>query len=874
MDQVGVDVRADPHRAAPHRAAPRPSWPIAPRDEHVAAGVAAMQERPACLLLIEGGAGVGKSALASAIASRLGRSVTVTGDLERATTPLGAFEDLLSGLGIGDDSALSELVAALGRFTEGRVLIVDDAPRLDTASAEVIRRLVRGFGVPVIASARAGEALPAALQVLDDEGSVRRQHLDGLSVAEVGRILEARFRVPAREQDVQRLAWETEGNPLHLRVIVDTAIAAGEVLHRGDFVQIERPNDTGSLAATLAARLANLTEPARQLLWVVALTQPVPRALLGAPGRDGQLADLLRGGLIVADPETDRVTIAHPLIAETLDPAARADDTLAEALRLLRASGDPTRRFAAVELEHRTGRRTTADELIWAAAYAANTGEHRLAAELADASIREPARRTTAFAAHLAAATYRSLAHDLDEADRLFALAETLATQPVERAALASGWGEHLVFRRHDPAAALEQGERARSELSDQVSVALDADLWRWRVLAERGAGVDGVGEAGIRASIAAVVAASMRGEPAAARAAAQPLTAMGATGPLASDVAIAVGLQRVVELRSAGAAEPAADFLETARATAGDEVGFVTVMLAAQRTQEGRLADGLRLSELAVDQLRRSDSGELLSLALALRATVNAQRGEVELARDQLAELDGATVSGAAVLQRAECQAFLLAANGDLRGAANTIIEVVGNAIGSGYRFLGALTLANALRFGEVARTAALAQELCAGLAEHVEPCLALSELAGALHDGRADRVAPAAQRLARAGLVPAAIDGLALATALPASGPVRRRLHSVALALAAGVDAPSLQQREGPALTPRELSVAQAAATRLRSREIAEQLGVSARTVENQLQTVYRKLGVTSRDELRTALRDLGLLLDDDQPLAGDTP
>ena len=42
---------------------------MAPREEHVAAGVAAMQERPACLLLIEGGAGVGKSALASAIAS-------------------------------------------------------------------------------------------------------------------------------------------------------------------------------------------------------------------------------------------------------------------------------------------------------------------------------------------------------------------------------------------------------------------------------------------------------------------------------------------------------------------------------------------------------------------------------------------------------------------------------------------------------------------------------------------------------------------------------------------------------------------------------------------------------------------------------------
>lgn len=863
-------MRTDTQRTDTQRA-----WPMAPREEHVAAGLAAMNERPACLLLIEGGAGVGKSALASAIAARLGRTVSVTGDLERATTPLAAFEDLLNGLGIGDDSALSELIAALGRATEGRVLIVDDAPRLDPASAEVIRRLVRGFGVPVIATARTGETLPSALQVLDGEGSVRRQHLDGLSTDEVGRILEERFRVPVREEDVQLLAWQTEGNPLHLRVIVDAAIAAGEVLHRGDFVQITSATDAGGLTAILAARLATLTEPARQLLWVVALTQPVPRSsLTDAPGRDELVAELLRAGLVVAAPETDRVTIAHPLVAEALDLSTRADDTVAEALRLLRASGDPTRRFAAVELEHRSGRRTPADELVWAASFAANTGEHRLAAELANASIREPARRTTAFAAHLAAASYHSLAHDLEEADRLFALAETLVTQPGERAALASGWGEHLVFRRHDPAAALEQGERVRATLSDQVSVALDADLWRWRVLAERGVGGNERGEAGIRASIAAVVAASMRGEPAAARAAVHPLMTVDGTGPLASDAAIAVGLQRYVELRSAGAAEPAAAFLESARATAGDEVGFVTVMLAAQRTQEGRLTDGLRLSELAVDQLRRSDSGELLSLALALRATVNAQRGAVGLARDQLAELDDATVSGAAVLQRAECRAFLLAAEGDLSAAADTIIAVVSDAVGSGYRFLGALTLANALRFGEVARTAALSQTLCEGLAEHVEPCLALSELAGALRDGRADRVAPAAQRLARAGLVPAAIDGLALASALPASGPVLRRIHSVGVSLAGGVDAPSLQRREGPALTPRELAVAQAAAIRLRSREIAEQLGISARTVENQLQSVYRKLGVTSRDELRTALRDLGMLLDEDQPLAGDTP
>ena len=47
-------------------------------------------------------------------------------------------------------------------------------------------------------------------------------------------------------------------------------------------------------------------------------------------------------------------------------------------------------------------------------------------------------------------------------------------------------------------------------------------------------------------------------------------------------------------------------------------------------------------------------------------------------------------------------------------------------------------------------------------------------------------------------------------------------------------------------------------------RSREIADRLGVSVRTVDNLLQTVYRKLGVSSRDELRAALVEAGLAAD----------
>jgi DNA-binding NarL/FixJ family response regulator len=94
-------------------------------------------------------------------------------------------------------------------------------------------------------------------------------------------------------------------------------------------------------------------------------------------------------------------------------------------------------------------------------------------------------------------------------------------------------------------------------------------------------------------------------------------------------------------------------------------------------------------------------------------------------------------------------------------------------------------------------------------------------------------------------------------------------RRAHSARAAAAAANWAAELITRcEGartPALltapvvvplTEREREVGMLAAGGLTSREIATRLFLSARTVENHLQRVYSKLGVTSRAELAATL------------------
>ena len=56
---------------------------------------------------------------------------------------------------------------------------------------------------------------------------------------------------------------------------------------------------------------------------------------------------------------------------------------------------------------------------------------------------------------------------------------------------------------------------------------------------------------------------------------------------------------------------------------------------------------------------------------------------------------------------------------------------------------------------------------------------------------------------------------------------------------------------------LSARELEIARLAASGYSNRDIAAQLYLSYRTVENKLYTTYTKLGIASREELAEALR-----------------
>ena len=64
----------------------------------------------------------------------------------------------------------------------------------------------------------------------------------------------------------------------------------------------------------------------------------------------------------------------------------------------------------------------------------------------------------------------------------------------------------------------------------------------------------------------------------------------------------------------------------------------------------------------------------------------------------------------------------------------------------------------------------------------------------------------------------------------------------------------------QKGIDLRPGERQVAVLAAEGMSDREIAERLVLSVRTVGNYLLRVYRRLGISGRDELAAAMADTG--------------
>jgi len=209
------------------------------------------------------------------------------------------------------------------------------------------------------------------------------------------------------------------------------------------------------------------------------------------------------------------------------------------------------------------------------------------------------------------------------------------------------------------------------------------------------------------------------------------------------------------------------------------------------------------------------------------------------------------------AALLLAELTAWDLAERGRTAEAAATVLAAGRRAVTSGYAVGGALTMSLGIRIGEAAQVVAALEECAQAVEGRSALANDLRDLARATADGDPRTAVAIAPRLVDAAMPPTALDALLIVRDAAMRAEDRRLVDlTVATLRPLCEQGPWISREYEPILSKRQLEVAALAAKRLSSREIALQLGVSVRTIDNHLAHVYRRLGVSDRRELRGAL------------------
>ena len=289
------------------------------------------------------------------------------------------------------------------------------------------------------------------------------------------------------------------------------------------------------------------------------------------------------------------------------------------------------------------------------------------------------------------------------------------------------------------------------------------------------------------------------------------------------------------------------------------DSAGIWSYALALIHLHAGRLNDAMPLALLAVQQLRWRDFTGLVGSATALAATVHAQLGNLDEAQgllDLLAPTQRDDVK--VVLQAAEAEAWISVHQGEPDAAISGLAHAVGRGLELGHLLLASLTASVAVRIGGASVVAPMVTQAAPVAASTLITMIA--DLTVAVDAQDAAAVVELAPTLDRAGLTAATHDAVASAVDWSdGDRMLQRRARVLAAELAREVVPVRTRSsaRRDYGLTEREWLIAQAAARRERSREIADRLGVSVRTVDNHLSSVYRKLGISGRGELEEELR-----------------
>lgn len=845
--------------------------------------------------LIVGPAGVGKTTLARRTIEQSDRpSIVVRGIDGLASVPFAALNAARAEQG-GDTDDDADVVRRLrswlsGLARDGVWVLVDDADALDPPSSGLLSYTAQTEGLHLLVTMRTGRHLPSDLDRVALHQSWASISIEPWTVAEVHEALESTLAgavTPGLARAVHDLSG---GIPLVARELVFDGIAAQRIHFDGQQWSGTPAVGSPESAARLIGRRLPNGGPALAVLQMLAIAGQLRPELLDHLAPEGALIELDAQGLLEFPSGTGLpfVRLAHPMVADALRSGLDSGERRQRLATLVAASRrlphpDELDILQALHWAIEIGEELALDELRDGSRLALRHMDYALAADIAgELQRRDPSAEAAFFHAVALARAAR-----FDEAMGIADSARELASTTEEIVALArilvrlhSPFGRTLGFVDGDPDHAkvvadwadTRVGGRPFALLLEAFTVFVDGDLTTAVELASRVVLDDAVRApgAGQEADEFLVMVASIAGRFDIARASQARLGAR-ASGSL--DLPTLMGNQgaRVSLLMYDGRlrealAEDEAAFALAQRSLAYDEMMNAAAQRGIRSYLMGDLDHAVEALELSL-QYRVVPSSRSL-LIHGLLASSHARRGEHDAALRTLeqADLERSEFSSTLLhLDYDHLSTYVRAATGVLPGpeAEVRLRSIADEAATLGYHWLHTITRLSLVRLG-LARPVD-GDALVGTVADVDAPLIrACAGIVIAATSGDVDHLLNLAEELAAMSAHGVEVDAAAAAVAIVAADPgaelsrVRARLdRAVAACTALVLPVSPTAADDLPALTDRESEIAELAADGLPSKQIADRLGLSSRTVDNTLRRVYTKLGVSGRRELTDVLR-----------------
>jgi DNA-binding CsgD family transcriptional regulator len=854
--------------------------------------------------MLLGNAGVGKTRLARHVAleaSGMGcPTFAVRASRSATAIPLAAMVPLFTELGLDQRDSSGLLTATLTALeavrsasnSERVVIVVDDAQHIDEASAALLDQLLGRAGTYIVLTARTRADDEGVLFDLGIADEIIRLQVEPLDSAEISALASLALGGPVARGTLEEIARASGGNVLLLRELLSGALESGAIVEiRGMWRLSGSLLGSVRLRDLIDQRLKGLGEEDRGALELVALAEPISLSMLTTLVSLVSVETLEARELVVSSADgrkspgsssldnTD-VRLAHPLYGEVM----RAHLSPVRKARLCRALADAADGFeldddldllrvAMWRLDG--GGEASPERTVAALRVAFRSEDYLLASRLGRVAWRDD--RSASVAVLLA--------------DSLEASAETDEAEAVLREALSG---------------ARDEDERTR------LTIRLASSLFVGGVRAEEGEAMlaelgNRVTDPSVRRSIDSQRGDHLllRGFAARAIAVDEPLLAITGDHPFAQSsrdygVALALAGRTTEAIRHVESALSARRDLEDKEQLVSASVFLVARSLAlaeAGRLEEAASSASLGYS-LSVDR-RNKDGQAWFSAVLALTqctqgklheadhmfresamlyqelnhpgrrwalggiALAAGQLGDRDTAGEAIAELDSAAPTAVRLMDVhvIRGRAWASVAAGELARGRDLFNEAAALGEQWGQHASAVAALHDLMRIDankSIAERILAAQPLVDGSLMDARAAHARAVLSRDPADAR--RAAEAFE--ACGAMLIAAECRMLECRQAGAQGLQRQATAAEAdaarlLELCGGPRTPGLSGHEaGAELSSREREVALLAAGGAQSRDIAERLFLSRRTVDNHLQRAYIKLGIKSRAELAARL------------------